>query len=57
MKFIFFCRYLVLEYVGGGELFEYLVKKKRLQVMEVQIIFINFENHMVSIKLYQLLAG
>jgi len=27
--------YLVLEHVGGGELFEYLVKKKRLQLTEV----------------------
>eukprot|EP00112_Aurelia_sp_Birch-Aquarium-sp1_P005311 Seg160.7_Seg160.8 transcript_id=Seg160.7_Seg160.8/GoldUCD/mRNA.D3Y31 product="Serine/threonine-protein kinase BRSK2" protein_id=Seg160.7_Seg160.8/GoldUCD/D3Y31 len=31
--------YLVLEYVGGGELFEYLVKKKRLQVMEARRFF------------------
>ena len=28
----------MLEYVGGGELFEYLVKKKRLQVVEVQTL-------------------
>jgi len=31
--------YLVLEHVGGGELFEYLVKKKRLQLTEARRFF------------------
>eukprot|EP00794_Sanderia_malayensis_P018070 gene18070-19879_t len=31
--------YLILEYVGGGELFDYLVKKKRLQLPEARKFF------------------
>lgn len=38
-------RYLVLEHVSGGELFDYLVKKSRLTIKEAR----NFLN-----KLYQL---
>ena len=29
------CRYLVLDYVAGGELFDYLVKRVRLPEREV----------------------
>ena len=32
------CRFLVLEYVEGGELFDYLVKSVRLRPSEVWII-------------------
>jgi hypothetical protein len=31
------CRYLVLEHVSGGELFDYLVKKGRLTPKELKI--------------------
>jgi len=31
--------YLILEYVDGGELFEYLVQKRRLPEMEAVFIF------------------
>ena len=33
------CRYLVLEYVSGGELFDYLVKKGRLTPKEARHFF------------------
>ena len=35
-------RFLILEYVGGGELFDYLVKRGRLTIKEV--IFKNISN-------------
>lgn len=31
-----FCSYLILEYVSGGELFDYLVKRVRLPEKEVR---------------------
>jgi hypothetical protein len=34
MHFALF-RFLILEYVGGGELFDYLVKRGRLTIKEV----------------------
>lgn len=33
------CRYLVLEHVSGGELFDYLVKKGRLTPKEARKFF------------------
>jgi len=33
------CRYLVLEHVSGGELFDYLVKKGRLTPKEARRFF------------------
>ena len=33
----FICRYLILEYVSGGELFDYLVKRVRLPEREVRL--------------------
>lgn len=36
---VFFCRYLVLEHVSGGELFDYLVKKGRLTPKEARKFF------------------
>ncbi|GBN35022.1 Serine/threonine-protein kinase BRSK2 [Araneus ventricosus] len=35
----FFCRYLILEHVSGGELFDYLVKKGRLTPKEARKFF------------------
>jgi len=32
------CRYLVLEHVSGGELFDYLVKRGRLMEKEVCVV-------------------
>ena len=36
---LFFLRYLVLEHVAGGELFDYLVKKGRLTPKEARRFF------------------
>lgn len=36
---IFYYRYLVLEHVSGGELFDYLVKKARLTPKEARRFF------------------
>lgn len=36
---LFVCRYLVLEHVSGGELFDYLVKKGRLTPKEARKFF------------------
>jgi 5'-AMP-activated protein kinase catalytic alpha subunit len=36
---IFISRYLILEYVSGGELFDYLVKKQRLDEFEGRKLF------------------
>ncbi|XP_031697286.1 serine/threonine-protein kinase BRSK2-like, partial [Anarrhichthys ocellatus] len=36
---LFLCRYLVLEHVSGGELFDYLVKKGRLTPKEARKFF------------------
>lgn len=36
---VIYSRYLILEYVDGGELFEYLVEKRRLPEMESVFIF------------------
>ena len=33
----FVCSYLILEYVSGGELFDYLVKRVRLPEKEVRL--------------------
>lgn len=35
----YLCRYLVLEHVSGGELFDYLVKKGRLTPKEARRFF------------------
>lgn len=37
--FRIYCRYLVLEHVSGGELFDYLVKKGRLTPKEARRFF------------------
>ena len=37
--FLFIRRYLILEHVGGGELFDYLVKKGRLTPKEARKFF------------------
>ena len=36
---LFVCRYLVLEHVSGGELFDYLVRKGRLSEREARRFF------------------
>jgi len=36
---VVWCRYLILEHVSGGELFDYLVKKGRLTPKEARRFF------------------
>ena len=44
-------RYLVLEHVSGGELFDYLVKRGRLLEKEVHIVVFNITHSIIMLML------
>lgn len=43
------CRYLVLEHVSGGELFDYLVRKGRLTEKEVIVNGVLVSTHLTTV--------
>ena len=52
---ITFFRFLVLEYVGGGELFDYLVSKGRLHILEVSIFYTELCRYLLKLTIFPLM--